>query len=377
MRYFIVCGEISGDLYGARLMAFLKQKDPLAEFEFTGGEKMEQTAGKRSLIPLSQLNFMGFMEVIKNISYVFKNFRIIKQHILTYQPHHLILIDYPGFNLRIAKWYHLKTGNKAHYFISPTVWAWRPKRALYIKNYCEKLYCILPFEKNFYEKLGITNIEFVGHPMVEEINEFKKNSASVIFDGSNKRRPKVLLMPGSRIQELKKHLPLMIKLTKRFPDVSFILSAMKNIPFEYYKPAASAGIKLSYENSLSLMSIADAAVIKSGTSSLQATLMKLPHMVVYKSNPISVFIAKKLVKLKYISLVNIILDKKIVQEFIQNDYNLPNLEKELRKMLSNPSYTQCMKLDFESITGILSPFNVHPCEKVAELIIGRNIMIRK
>lgn len=368
MKYFIVCGEHSGDHYGARLMDFLKQKDPLAEFEFTGGEKMEQIAGKKSLIPLSNMNFMGFAEVIKNISHVFENFRTVKKQILSFKPDRLVLIDYPGFNLRIAKWYHLKTGRKAHYFISPTVWAWKPKRAFQIQKHCEKLYCILPFEKKFYENLGISNVEFVGHPMVEEIREFKKNYPPVISENENKS--KVLLMPGSRVQEVKKHLPLMIALTKKFPDVFFLLSAMKNIPFEYYKSAASAGIKLHYENSLNLMNVAKAAVIKSGTSSLQATLMKLPHMVVYKSNPISIFIAKKLVKLKYISLVNIIPDKKIVREFIQDDLNIHNLEMELRKMLSDVNYTQRMKEDFEKIANSLNPFDMHPCEKVANDLVA-------
>lgn len=368
MKYFIVCGEHSGDHYGARLMAFLKQKDPSAEFEFTGGEKMEQMAGKKSLIPLSNMNFMGFAEVLKNIFYVYENFRTVKKQILNWNPDRLILIDYPGFNLRIAKWYHLKTGRKAHYFISPTVWAWKPKRAFYIQKYCEKLYCILPFEKKFYENMGISNVEFVGHPMVEEIREFNKNYRAVISENENKS--KVLLMPGSRVQEVKKHLPLMIELTKKFPDVSFLLSAMKNIPFKYYKAAASAGIKLHYENALNLMSVADMAVIKSGTSSLQATLMKLPHMVVYKSNPISVFIAKKLVKLKYISLVNIIPDKKIVQEYIQDDFNIYNLELELRKMLDDVHYIQNMKEYFERVTRALNPFEMHPCEKAADCIIN-------
>ncbi|MCX8080910.1 MAG: lipid-A-disaccharide synthase [Bacteroidia bacterium] len=370
MKFFILCGEHSADIYGAKIISFLKQKAPSAEFLFTGGPLMEKAAEKKSLIPIGKMNFMGFWEVLKNIHIVLRNFSIVKKHILDFKPDVLLLVDYPGFNLKMARWYYRKTGRKAHYFISPTVWAWKPDRAFYIQRYCQKLYCILPFEKPFYENMGIHNVEYVGHPMAYEIEEFKKQSGSRPPEISGQLRKNVLLMPGSRLQEVKKHLPLMVKTALKFKDVNFVVSGMKNIPDAYYDVARRAGITVSMEDSLMLMKSADAAIIKSGTSSVQASLMGLPHMVAYRAGNLSYLIAKKLVKLQYISLINIIPDKKIVQEFIQHDFNLDNLEKELRQLLNSDDYYQNMKKEFKNVVKMLRPTDNHPCQIIADDLLN-------
>jgi len=365
MKYFLICGEHSSDLYGARVMQYLKEMDSQAEFMFTGGPEMEKTAGRASLIPLENMNFMGFWEVIKNLSSIRRHFSMVKKSVLRYKPDAILLLDYPGFNLQMAKWLQ-RNYQKPYYFISPTVWAWKANRAYIIRDCCKMLFCILPFEENVYRELNVFNVRYVGHPMAFELNASKghKNNSDV----SSLKRPFVLLMPGSRIQEVKRHLPVMLSVAEKITHVDYIIAAIKGIPESMYEIAKKKGIEISYEPAVSLMKKATAGLIKSGTSSLQAMLSQLPHAVCYKAHPLSYFIARTLVKVSFISLVNLIPGKEIVKEFIQQNFHSRNLEKELKKLLYDKPYRNTMLSHFAEIKKHLLPYSQHPCYLVAEQI---------
>ncbi|MEP7236349.1 MAG: lipid-A-disaccharide synthase [Ferruginibacter sp.] len=352
MKYYIISGEASGDLHGSNLIKELKKKDADADIRCWGGDKME-AAGATLVKHYKELAFMGFLEVIKNLSTILKNIKFCKADILQYQPTTLILIDYPGFNLRIAKWAK-EQGIKVIYYISPQVWAWKENRVKLIKTCVDKMLVILPFEKEFYAKWNY-EVEYVGHPLVEVIDEFLNNEQGTrnIEQGSKKT---IALLPGSRQQEILKKLPIMLEVAKHFPDYQFVVAKAPGLDDSFY-----AGLLAPYKNVSSvvnktyeLLVQSKAALVTSGTATLETALFAVPEVICYKGSAFSYQIAKRLIKIKFIGLVNLIMDKEVVKELIQDELTVENLKYELNLLLTDHAKQQQLKEDYASLKNLLS-----------------------
>lgn len=347
MKYYIIAGEASGDLHGSNLIKELKKMDANASFRAWGGDLM-QTAGAMLVKHYRHLAFMGFAEVIKHLPTIFKNLRFCKHDILSYQPDALILIDYPGFNLQLIRWAK-KNKLKVIFYISPQVWAWKENRVRLIKKYVDKMLVILPFEKAFYKKWNY-DVDYVGHPLVEVVETYKIEN----------RRPAtalqiIALLPGSRLQEIEKKLPVMLSTSLHFPDYTFIVAKAPGITKEFYNTFLSSykNVKIS-EETYSILNQARAALVTSGTATLETALFGVPEIVCYKAGAISYQIAKRLIKLKYISLVNLIMNKEVVKELIQNNLTVKNLTHELNELLTNETRQHRIKNDYAELKKILS-----------------------
>ena len=363
MQYYIIAGEASGDLHGSNLIKELRKLDATAGIRCWGGDKM-QAAGATLVKHYRDLAFMGFVEVVKNLRTIFRNIDFCKKDILTYKPDVLILIDYPGFNLRIAKWAK-QQGIKIIYYISPQVWAWKENRVKGIKENVDKMLVILPFEKDFYKKWNY-EVEYVGHPLVEVIEEFGIrnwelgiNDAATAFP--NFKLPItnsgiVALLPGSRQQEILKKLPIMLEVAKHFPAYQFVVAKAPGLEENFYNDLlapynnVSAVVNKTYE----LLSHAKAALVTSGTATLETALFAVPEVICYKGNAVSYQIAKRLIKIKYIGLVNLIMDKEVVKELIQDDLTVDNLTKELDKLLTNEKKQLQLAADYAALKTLLS-----------------------
>ena len=333
MKYYIIAGEASGDLHGANLMKALQKQDADAQFRFWGGDLMH--AVSPTLVKhYRELAFMGFLEVVMNLKTITKNLAFCKIDIENFKPDIIIFIDYPGFNLRIAKWAKEK-GYKNHYYISPQIWAWKENRIHDIKRDVDKMYVILPFEKSFYEDKHQYPVEFVGHPLIdaiadrEQVREFEFRNKHKLSD-----KPIIALLPGSRKQEIRKMLSVMLSVVKDFRDYQFVIAGAPSQDYEFY----STFIKkenVSFVNNVTydLLSVSTAALVTSGTATLETALFKVPEVVCYKGSWLSYQIAKRVINLKYISLVNLIMDKPVVVELIQDDFNSKRLKKELLNIL--------------------------------------------
>ncbi len=349
-KYFLVAGEASGDLHGANLMQAIKLKDPAADFQFYGGEKM-QTQGGKLLKHYADMAFMGFTEVLMNLSTIFKNLKKCKQDIDHYQPDILVLIDFPGFNLKIAE-YAKSKGIKTCYYISPKVWAWNQRRVLKIKKIVDKMLCILPFEVDFYKKWGFT-VDYVGNPLMDEIEAFTKNTA--FKEQHQISKPIIALLPGSRKQEIERLLPEMLKVTKKFPDYEFVVAGAPSFKLDYYQQFIGANnLKIVFSDTYNLITNAQAAIVASGTATLETALLRTPQIVVYKGGSISIAIARMVIKIRFISLVNLIADRKIVTELIQQDFNVENTINELNYILSGKGRLN-MLADYEELAKIVGP----------------------
>lgn len=348
MKYFILAGEVSGDLHASNLMKHIKSLDAQAEFDCWGGDYMEQQGG-RILKHISQLAFMGFIEVLMNLRTISRNFKLCVEHIKESDPDTIILVDYPGFNLRMAK-RAKKMGYHVIYYISPTVWAWKESRVETIKKYVDKLFVILPFEKDFYKKHDY-DVEFEGHPLLDAISEWKQTQLPKKdfieknkLDNENKI---IALLPGSRKQELEKMLPLMLQLPALFPGYSFVIAGTSSLAkSEYEKFEGFENVKIIFDQTYNLLSVAHAAIVTSGTATLETALFDVPEVVCYKASPVSYRIARLLVNIRFISLVNLIMDKEVVQELIQDDLSIDNLKEELTKILNDPAYRTNMLRNF-------------------------------
>jgi lipid-A-disaccharide synthase len=317
MKIYIIAGEASGDLHGSNLITALKQHEPDIELRAWGGSKMEK-AGATVVKYYHDLAFMGFVEVLKNLIPILKNFKLAKKDILSFAPDYLILIDYPGFNLRMAKWAH-KNKIPVIYYILPQIWAWNERRIKYIEKYTQTRLAILPFEQAYYRTKNVS-VHYVGHPLVEHIENFKKLNAGVIACNENQTEQKTIiaLLPGSRIQEIKKHVPLLIPLVQKNPSLHFELALAPGLPDEmrhYLLDAFPNNFSIT-ENTYHLLSKAKCAVVCSGTATLETALFNVPQIVFYRTNLFNYLIAKLLIKVKYISLVNLILQKPLVTEVI-------------------------------------------------------------
>lgn len=327
MKYYLVAGEASGDLHGANLMKALKLEDDDAVFRYFGGDKM-QAEGGELVKHYAEMAFMGFTEVVLNLRTIFKNLKKCKEDISSWQPDVLILIDFPGFNLKIAEF--AKENNlKVCYYISPKIWAWNQKRVLKIKKVVDHMFCILPFEVAFYKSWGM-DVDYVGNPLLDEQAAFVADP-EFISENELGAQKIIALLPGSRKQEIERLLPVMLSVTDHFPDYQFAIAAAPTFDQQYYQQfIGEKKIKLLFNNTYNLLRHAHAAIVASGTATLETALFKVPQVVVYKGGTISIAIARMLVKIKFISLVNLIVDKKIVTELIQEDCNTEQIHKELQ-----------------------------------------------
>ncbi|WP_443632310.1 lipid-A-disaccharide synthase [Candidatus Marifrigoribacter sp. Uisw_064] len=333
MKYYLIAGEASGDLHGANLIKALKKEDEQASFRFWGGELMHE-AGGELIKHYRDLAFMGFVEVLFNLKTIFSNIKFCKKDIEEFNPDVIIFIDYPGFNMRIAKWAK-ERGIKTHYYISPQIWAWKENRIKSIKRDVDAMYVILPFEKYFYENKHQFPVHFVGHPLIDAISNRTQIEPSVFLKENNlDERPIIALLPGSRKQEISKMLEVMLSVTDDFKEYQFVIAGAPSQEESFYTPfIKKQNVRLLLNKTYDLLSLSHSALVTSGTATLETALFKVPQVVCYKGSRISYEIAKRVIKLKYISLVNLILDKEVVTELIQNKFNTKELKKELSKIL--------------------------------------------
>jgi lipid-A-disaccharide synthase len=331
-KLFFIAGEASGDLHASNLAAALLRANPELKLIGWGGELMEQE-GVEILKHYRELAFMGFWEVVKNLKTIFKNIDLCKQQISEEKPSALVLIDYPGFNLRIAKWAK-EMGIPVYYYIAPQIWAWKENRVHQIKKNVTELFAVLPFEKEFYAQKGM-DVHFVGHPLLDEVKKRKRlESNSFRTQFHLDERPIIALLPGSRKQEVKRMLEVMLKLELKYPNYQFIIAGAPSLRPEFYQSLiGEQKTKLVFGVTYDLFEAAEAAMVTSGTATLEAALLNCPEVVCYKANPISYFIAKQLVKIKFISLVNLLLDREAVRELIQFEWNLNQASQELDAIL--------------------------------------------
>lgn len=367
MKYYLIAGEASGDLHGANLMRALQQIDPEAEFRFWGGDRMEAVGGKL-IKHYRDLAFMGFWEVITNLRTILRNIDFCKRDITQYQPDALIFIDYPGFNMRIAKWAK-EIGIPTHYYISPQIWAWKENRIKAIKRDVDAMYVILPFEKDFYEGKHQYPVHFVGHPLLDAIAA-RKEVSEEIFKKENglDERPIIALLPGSRKQEIAKMLSVMLSVVGSYHQYQFVIAGAPSQEYDFYKQfIKEENVHFVTGKTYDLLSHAHAALVTSGTATLETALFNVPEVVCYRGNWISYQIAKRVISLKYISLVNLIMDAPIVTELIQGELNTKNLKTELEKLL-NPEHRAQLLKDYKILREKLG--NEGASERTASLIVS-------
>ncbi len=361
MRYYIIAGEASGDLHGSNLIKAIHKKDADAHIRCWGGDKM-QAAGAELVKHYRELAFMGFVEVLMHLRTILNNIDFCKKDITAYKPDVLVLIDYPGFNMRIAEWAK-QQGIKVVYYISPQVWAWKESRTKKLKRDVDKMLVILPFEVDFYKKWNY-EVNYVGHPLIQVVEQEMQTPPVKLADN-----PIIALLPGSRAQEIKVKLPIMLQAVKHYPDYQFIIAQAPSQPDELYTSIiGNQRVQLAKGQTYNLLKQATAALVTSGTATLETALFGVPQVVCYKGNPISYWLAKKLIKVKYISLVNLIMDKPVITELIQADLNETMIIQELDKILNNKEHISKLKADYAQLWHLLG--NSNASENAAEAIVG-------
>jgi len=370
MRYFFVAGEQSGDLHGSNLIRALRKADPDALIDAWGGDLMED-AGANLLMHYKKTAFMGFTAVIGNLGTISMNLRLCRKQIAEAGPDVVILIDYPAFNLRIAR-FARKNGYRVFYYISPKIWAWKENRVKKIKKYVDRIYTILPFEKKFYEKHGL-EVEYFGNPLVDEIenriNSIKETEKNNKNDWQGEQ-PVIALLPGSRRHEIEYILPQMLKVIPLFPQYMFIVTCVRNIPPEFYKKiTGNIPVRLTIDETYSVLRSADAALVASGTATLEAALMGTPQVVCYKGDFFSALIAWMLIRVKYVSLVNLIMGYEVVKELLQYSLNRKNLVSELRAILPGGERREKIFSEYRLLSEKLGPSGASV--RVAEDIVRR------
>jgi len=364
MKYYLVAGEASGDLHGANLMKALKQEDQQAVFRYFGGDKM-QAEGGELVKHYADMAFMGFTEVLLNLRTIFKNMKACKEDIVDWKPDAIILIDFPGFNLKIAA-FAKEHGIPVCYYISPKVWAWNQKRVLKIKKVVDRMFCILPFEVSFYREWGM-EVDYVGNPLLDAVDQFIPEPDFKTVH-QIKGDQIIALLPGSRKQEIERLLPVMLSLTDQFPTYTFVIAGAPTFNKQYYQQFIGAKkVDLIFNATYDLLHHAHAAIVASGTATLETALFEVPQIVVYKGGKISIAIARMLVKIRFISLVNLIMDKKIVTELIQEDCNTIRLHKELELILNEPGRST-MLADYRDLISVMG--DPGASSKTAKLIFG-------
>lgn len=361
MNYYIIAGEASGDLHGSNLIRAIRQQDPLAEIRCWGGDLME-AAGAQLIKHYRDLAFMGFTEVLQNLPTILRNIRFCKEDIRAFEPDVLVLIDYPGFNLRIAAW--AKTaGFRVAYYISPQVWAWKENRVKKMNQCIDTMLCILPFEKDYYKTRWNWEVEYVGHPLVEVIERKQLETDSMVSgipvpdsELTTQNTSIIALLPGSRKQEISKKLPIMLEVAKHFPSYAFVVAKAPGLDDAFYTPFLSAYQNVSSvrNRTYDLLMQSKAALVTSGTATLETALFAVPEVVCYKGSHISYQIAKRLIRIKYISLVNLIMNKPVVKELIQDDLNSTNLVNELEALLHNEERKKQLQQDYTALKDLLA-----------------------
>ena len=366
MKYYIIAGEASGDLHGSNLMKSLFQEDNQAQIRFWGGDLMQAVGG--SLVKhYRDLSFMGFLEVALNLKTILNNIKICKSDILDFKPDAIIFIDYPGFNMRIAKWAK-PLGFNTHYYISPQIWAWKENRIKDIKRDVDSMYVILSFEKDFYEVKHQFPVSFVGHPLIDAIQNREKTTVEAFKKENNlDQRPIIALLPGSRKQEITKMLSQMLSVVDYFPDYQFVIAGAPSQEFSFYKPfLKSSQVHFIANKTYDLLSASHAALVTSGTATLETALFKVPEVVLYKGSWVSYQIAKRFVTLKYISLVNLIMDQEVVTELIQDNCTTKKIKIELEKLLDT-SLRAKLLTDYDLLENKLG--GAGASRKTAQLIV--------
>jgi lipid-A-disaccharide synthase len=366
MKYYIIAGEASGDLHGSNLMKAIYEEDPQADIRFWGGDLMQNVGG--SLVKhYRDLAFMGFVEVLFNLKTVLNNIEICKKDIAQFNPDVLIYIDYPGFNMRIAKWAK-QNGYKNHYYISPQIWAWKENRIKAIKHDVDKMYVILPFEKDFYEVKHKFPVTFVGHPLIDAIhNQSSIDTNAFRTENHLSEKPIIAILPGSRKQEISKMLSVMLSVVSDFPDYQFVIAGAPSQEFSFYQQfISSENIKFISNKTYALLRNSTAALVTSGTATLETALFKVPEVVCYKGSWASYQIAKRIITLKYISLVNLIMDREVVTELIQDDCSTKRIREELTKILE-PNYRKTLLENYDLLEEKLG--GIGASKKTAHLIV--------
>ncbi len=334
MKYYLVAGERSGDLHGGNLIRQIHRLDPNAQVRCWGGDAM-QGAGAELVTHYRDMAFMGFLEVVKNLKTISNFLKICKQDLLSFQPDAVILIDYPGFNLRIAK-FAKKQGWPVYYYIAPKTWAWNAKRTHKLRKYVDRVFSILPFEESFFKKYDV-NVTYVGNPLLDAIDGFQPDP---MFRTQQNIPQKsiIALLPGSRKQEIENVLSVMLEVVSRFPEAHFVVAAVGNLPAYYYNLVRShSQVSIVTDQTYQVLQIADLAIVTSGTATLETALFNVPQIVVYKTSTVSYRIARTLIRVPYISLVNLIMDREVVPELIQNDFSSDNIGEIARELVTNSS----------------------------------------
>lgn len=342
MRYYCIAGEASGDLHGSNLIKAIKQKDVHANFRCWGGDLME-AEGVTLVKHYRSLAFMGFFEVVKNLRTILANISFCKADIASFKPDVIILIDYPGFNLKIAEWAK-KQGYKVVYYIAPQVWAWKSQRVKLMKQCIDAMICILPFEQKYFKEKWNWDVFYVGHPLIEAIESAQKtNHLSLQFN-----KDVVAILPGSRKQEIKSKLPIMLSVAKYFPNHQFVVAKAPALPDAFYEDAIAGyeNVSAVKNQTYTLLKMSKAAIVTSGTATLETALFNVPEVIGYKTGKLTYEIAKRIIKIKYICLVNLIMDKPVVKELIQDDLNEANLISELKLLLFDEAYRKQMLEDY-------------------------------
>ena len=367
MKYYIIAGEASGDLHASNLVAEIKKKDKKAEFRGFGGDLMK-AQGVDLVKHYRMMAYMGFVEVAVNLRKVLGNIAQCKKDLVDYQPDVVILVDYPGFNLRMAKFAHEK-GFKVIYYISPQIWAWKRRRVNKIRASVDKMLAILPFEEEFYKQYGV-DVTYVGNPLLDELAKFGTPNRSIFLrrNSLGEKREIIALLPGSRKQEVKRMLPVMLKMVPRFPDYQFVVAGVSSLDKALYKQIMGNTDAFFVENqTYELLQNSSAALVTSGTATLEAALFTVPEVVCYKATDFSYRLAKAMIKVKYISLVNLVMDRESVKELIQNDLNEDKLAVELDQLLHNGKRQRQLLEDYEELKDRLG--NAGASEKAAEVIL--------
>lgn len=352
MKYYLIAGEASGDLHASKLMQEILKNDPNADFRFFGGDLMKSIGG--TLVKhYRELAFMGPWEIIKNLNTIKANFTICKNDIKLWKPDVVIFIDYPAFNLKIAKM--VKSLNiKTIYYISPKVWVWKKSRIKSIKKYIDRMYVIFPFEVDFYKKHNF-NVKYLGNPTVDAVFESTskfKDKLQFIEHHNIENKPIIALLPGSRIHEISKMLPTMTNVSKSFPNYQFVIAGMSSIGKQVYQKYTNSNLKIIFDDTFNLLKFSNSAIVTSGTATLETALLKIPQVVCYKTSKLSYSIGKLFINIKFFSLVNILMNKQVVVELLQNNLEADIIH-ELKNITENENYRSQMLSSYNELEKLL------------------------
>lgn len=360
MKYFLIAGERSGDVYGANLIVALLKKDPAAQIVCYGGDEMK-AAGGELLSHYKESAFMGFYEVFTNLRVIKKKLNTCKKELLAFHPDAVIFIDYPGFNLRMAA-FAKRQGLRTIYYISPKIWAWNKGRIKEIRSFVDKLLVIFPFEVPFYKSLNYP-VEYVGNPLIEHIDSYELDTS---FKRSENHRWNIAFLPGSRKQEVEHSIEMISKMAHQRKDLFLWIAGVDNLPIDLYDSIIGlSNVRLVVGKTYEILNLCDAAIVTSGTATLETALWNIPQVVCYKAHPISYLIAKYLVQIKFISLVNLIVDKEIVKELIQKDYTSENVLREVDLLLTDEKTRRKQLTDYQELNILLGQ------KKASEIVVEK------